>query len=459
MPSLNRSIAELLSALPESKRKTVMRTLTSEKLTALQYEWRFWARPNQLDPEGDWAVWLTLAGRGWGKTRVGAEWVRKHAESGLVARIALVAEDAADARDVMVQGESGILAVHPRSTRPAYEPNGCQAALYSGADPDVLRGPAHHIAWVDELAKYPRGQEVWDNLLMGLRLGARPRALVTTTPRPTPLIKALVNDPRTVVTRGTTHENAINLAPAFLNTILGRYAGTRLGRQEIEAELLADTPGSLWRVEDIERVRVAPDKVPPLRRIVVAVDPAMATSSGACETGLVVCGLGALDSRGYFLHDASGKYTPEGWARQAVALLDQYEADRIVAEANLPCGEIVTNTLATVRPNLPLKLIHAHQGKRVRAEPVAALYEQGKISHCGLFTELEDQLTGWDASTSNESPDRLDALVHGFTELMLRGNDGRYFTREQVEACLVDRRPREEAAKSERAGMRRFDRG
>ncbi len=267
---------------------------------------------------------------------------------------------------------------------------------------------------------------------MGLRLGKRPRALVTTTPRPTRLIKQLVADPHTVLVKGTTFENSGNLPPAFLGAILDKYKGTRLGRQELEAEILLDTPGALWTIESIERTRIAPDKAPPLRRIVVALDPAMATSDGACETGLIVAGIGQLDSRGYLLHDASGKYTPDGWARQAVSLFDQYQADRIVSEANLPCGEIVTNTLASIRASLPLKLIHTHSGKRVRAEPVAALYEQGKVSHCGLFDALEDQLTGWDAATSNESPDRLDALVHGLTELMLNEQPGRVFSEELI---------------------------
>ncbi len=456
-----------LAMLPSEVQREILSKLDPQKL---RYNWRFWARQNQLEPAGDWWVtWLILAGRGFGKTRTGAEWIREQAESGTVGRIALVAEDAADARDVLVEGESGILAISPKATRPTYEPskrrlswrNGCQATIYSGADPDTLRGPSHHIAWLDELAKYPCGQEVWDNLQMGLRLGKRPRALVTTTPRPTPLIKALVNDPKTALVRGTSYENAGNLPPQFLDSILAKYKGTRLGRQELDAELLEDTPGALWKVEDIERTRIAPDRVPPLRRIVVAIDPAMATSIGACETGLVVCGLGQLDSRGYVLHDASGKYTPDGWARQAVNLFDQHQADRIVSEANLPCGEIVTNTLNSVRPNLPIKLIHAHSGKRVRAEPVAALYEQGKVSHCGVFGELEDQLTSWDAGASNESPDRLDALVHGLTELMLQAADGRYFSKEQVDGCVVeDDSPKPIMAKPEPKILeRRFYRG
>jgi phage terminase large subunit-like protein len=294
---------------------------------------------------------------------------------------------------------------------------------------------------MDELAKWPYAQQAFDNAMMGLRLGSRPRCLITTTPRNVPVIRQLLNDPKTVVVRDTTYANQANLPAQFLSSILSKYAGTRLGRQEIEAELLTDTPGALWKAEDIERTRIPVDKIPPLRRIVVAIDPAMATSDGACETGLVVCGIGQLDSRGYLLHDASGKYTPDQWARMAVALFDQYQADRIVSEANLPCGEIVTNTLATVRQNLPLKLIHTHTGKRSRAEPIGALYEQGRVAHCGLFNELEDQLTSWDASTSSESPDRLDALVHGFTELMLNQQPGRIFSDDLIAKMFREKPP------------------
>jgi phage terminase large subunit-like protein len=204
-----------------------------------------------------------------------------------------------------------------------------------------------------------------------------------------------------------------------LTSILSKYQGTRLGRQELEAELLTDNPGALWRAEDIEKTRISPDKLPPMRRIVIALDPAIATSEGACETGIIVAGAGLLDSRGYLIHDASGKYSPDAWARQAVHHFDHFRADKIVSEANLPCGEIVQSTVNTVRPNVPLKLVRAHVGKRVRAEPVAALYEQGRVSHAGIFQELEDQLASWDASTSMESPDRLGALVHGIVELMI----------------------------------------
>jgi phage terminase large subunit-like protein len=429
--------------LPPAEQRRILSKLNPE---ALRYNWRLFARPNQIEPPGAWSTWLILAGRGFGKTRCGAEWIREQAESGKVGRIALVAEDAADARDVMVEGDAGIMAVHPKASRPTYEPskrrlmwrNGCVGTLFSGSDPDCLRGPSHHLSWVDELAKFQYAQATWDNLQMGLRLGAWPRALVTTTPRPTALIKQLVADPKTHLTRGTTFENSANLPEAFLNSILGKYAGTRLGRQELEAEILLDTPGALWRAADIEKTRISPDKVPPMRRIVVAIDPAMATSEGACETGLIVSGVGELDSRGYVLHDASGKYTPDGWARMAVSLFDHYRADRLVAESNLPCGEIVTNTLATVRANLPLKLIHARTGKRARAEPVAALYEQGRVAHAGLYSELEDQLTSWDASTSSESPDRLDALVHALTELMLGDQiNTKLFTRQELERAAA----------------------
>jgi phage terminase large subunit-like protein len=411
----------------------------------LRYAWRFWARKTQLEPPGDWSIWLYLAGRGAGKTRSAAEWVREHVETGRARRIGIICEDAADCRDVAVEGECGLLAISPKESRPTYEPskrrlswrNGAVATLYSAADYDVLRGPSHDLLWMDELAKWPYAQQAFDNAMMGLRLGKRPRCLITTTPRNIPVIRQLLTDPKVVVVRDTTFANASNLPPAFLNSILGKYQNTRLGRQELLAEVLTDTPGALWRAADIEKTRISPDKIPPMRRIVVAIDPAMATSEGACETGLIVAGVGELDSRGYVLHDASGKYTPDGWARQAVALFDQFKADRLVCEGNLPCSEICRNTLETVRKNLPLKLVHARTGKRARAEPVAALYEQGRVSHCGLLEALEDQLTSWDASTSSESPDRLDALVHALTELMLGSQvDTRIFTREQAAKVL-----------------------
>lgn len=371
---------------------------------------------------------LYLAGRAMiptHNTRTGAEWVRALALAGKHGRIALVAETAADARDVMVEGESGLLAVHTKAERPLYEPskrritwsNGVVATLYNGTEPDQLRGPQHHAAWVDELAKYQYAQAAWDQLQFGLRLGSAPKACVTTTPRAIPLIKALVADPRTRITRGRTLDNTANLAPSFQRTIMAKYSGTRLGRQELEAEILPDVAGGLWRLDIIDRI--TPDKLPVLQRVIVAVDPAVTAGEESDEVGLVVVGLGA-DQRGYVIHDASAVMTPADWARKANALVQTYDADCIVAEANQG-GLMVQQVLRAASPAARVKLVHATKGKAVRAEPIAAMYEQGRISHVGMFSRLEDQMLAMSVAGyvgGDGSPDRLDALVWGLTELM-----------------------------------------
>lgn len=401
-------------------RRQFLESLSDEETKQLLYDWRFWARPNQLAPEGQWRVWLALAGRGFGKTRMGAEWVRAQAERGHNKRIALVAPTAADARDVMVEGESGILAVSPPWNRPRYEPSkrrltwpsGNQATLYSAEDPDQLRGPQHSAAWCDEIAswKYPAS---WDMLLFGLRLGRDPRVVVTTTPRPTKEIKRMLADPTCTVTRGSTFDNRANLAPVFFETIISRYEGTRLGRQEVYAEILDDNPGALWHRADVDEGRVS--EYPELRRIVVAVDPAVSNTEDSDETGIVVAGV-ARNGHAYVLDDMSLKGSPNEWGMQAVAGLHKYKADRIVAENNNG-GDMVEHTIRTVNSNAPYKAVHASRGKVIRAEPVAALYEQGKVHHVGSFPSLEDQLCQWEPGMS--SPDRLDALVWALTDLML----------------------------------------
>jgi phage terminase large subunit-like protein len=401
------------------------------------YDWPSRARAEQLAPPWDWRTWLLLAGRGFGKTRTIAEWVRHMAESGGARRIALVARTAADARDVLVSGESGILAVSPPSCRPDYKPslrrltwpNGAIATTYSADEPDLLRGPQHDAAACDELAawKYP---DAWDQLRLGLRLGARPQCAVATTPRPTPIIRALVAEasapsPTVHVTRGSTYDNRANLAPAFLEQVVARYEGTRLGRQELLAEILDDAPAALWRRDQIDalRVRTAPE----LRRIVVAIDPAVSSSEKADETGIVVAGI-AANGHIYILADLSGRYSPDGWARAAIGAYRNARADRIVAEVNNG-GEMVEMTLRTVDRMIPYTAVHASRGKRVRAEPVAALTEQGKIHHVGMLAELEDQLCTWDAAAGGKSPDRLDAMVWACASLMPSGHapSGRAF--------------------------------
>ena len=365
---------------------------------------------------------MILSGRGWGKTRCGAEWVRSVAASSKTARIALVARTAADVRDVVVEGESGILAISPDRERPTWEPskrrltwpNGAIATTYSGEEPDALRGPQHTAAWCDELASWKYAPDAWSNLLFGLRLGERPQVVVTTTPRPIAIIRDLIAQPTTRTTRGRTTDNAANLAPSALAELRRRYSGTRLGRQELEGEILDDSPGALWKREDIDAARV--DTAPDLLRVVVAIDPAVTSGEDADETGILVVGLGA-NGHGYVLEDGSGRYSPGDWASRAITLYRRHRADRIVAEVNNG-GEMVGHTLSTAAANLPYTAVHASRGKRTRAEPIASLYEQHRVHHVGSFPELEDQLCAWDAGDGSKSPDRLDALVWGLSELL-----------------------------------------
>jgi phage terminase large subunit-like protein len=399
--------------------------LTPEAKAALNWTWRnWWARPDQLAPPGDWATWLILAGRGYGKTRSGAEWIRERWKGG-ASRIAILAETAADARDVLVEGQSGLLAISPKAERPLYEPskrrltwpNGSVATLYNGTEPDQLRGPEHDTAWADELAKYASAQETMDNLRMGLRLGAHPRLCVTTTPRPTAVIRALIADPTTAVTRGSTFDNAANLPASFIGAVRERYEGTRLGRQELFAEVLDDVPGSLWTAA-MFRPAANPDT---FARIVVAVDPSGASSAsdeGADEIGIVVAGK-TLAGDFHVIEDASCRLSPAGWGRLAVDRYHRHKADRIVAESNFG-GAMVESTIRTVDRNANVRLVTASRGKAVRAEPVAALYEQGRVTHGPGLAQLEDQMMHMTAGgyVGDGSPDRVDALVWALSDLM-----------------------------------------
>ncbi len=419
---MNSLHASSLASLPEAVRNSLVWSLSREQALTVKYDWSYRARREQLPPEGDWRVWLLLAGRGFGKTRTGAELVRARVGAHQARRIALVAPTAADARDVMVEGESGLLAIAPPWKRPLYEPskrrltwpNGAVATTYSADEPERLRGPQHDFAWCDELAAW-RYPEAWDMLMFGLRLGADPRAVVTTTPRPTKLVRGLVADPHVIVTRGRTAANRANLAPAFLDQIVRRYEGTRLGRQELDAEILDDMPGALWQRGIIEAVRSsAPAK---LVRVVVAIDPAAGSGEHADETGIVVAGRDAL-GHAYVLADASGRYAPAEWARVATAAYTAHQADRIVGEVNNG-GEMVEATLRMIDPNVPFGAVRASRGKAARAEPVAALYEQGRIHHVGAFPQLEDQMCSFtadfDRNVAGYSPDRVDALVWAIT--------------------------------------------
>lgn len=418
-------------------------SLTDDECEQLLHDWRFLARPEQLEPDGDWQIWLVLAGRGFGKTRCGAEWAREQVKAG-ASRLGLIAPTASDARDVMVEGESGLLAVcwagdktHSGDPlgRPQYEPskrrltwaNGAIATLFSAEEPERLRGPQHDRLWCDELAAWKYLRETWDMAMFGLRLGDNPRTCITTTPKPLPLVKEIAKDGRTVITRGSTFDNAENLAPTFLKAIREKYEGTRLGRQELNAEILDDLPGALWQRDAIDAARVK--QAPDLQRIVVAVDPSgtKGESDEGDEIGIVVAGKG-VDGRGYVLADQTCKLSPDGWGRRAVAAYhggwsetpDRFKADRIIAERNFG-GAMVEHVIRTIDRSVSYKEVVASRGKVARAEPVAALYEQGRVSHVGSFPDLEDQMCQIDASgfIGEGSPDRADALVWALTELML----------------------------------------
>ncbi len=428
----------MLSSQSDSAQTAILAEVSQDRARELLFDWPFWARPQQLPPPGDWTTWLVLAGRGFGKTRCGAEWVRASVcgatplGAGAHRRVALVAETAADARDILVEGESGLLAVHPPGFRPKYEPskrrltwpNGARAWLYNAVEPDQLRGPQHDLAWADELAKWRYAGATWDQLQFGLRLGPRPRQCVTTTPRPIAILKTLIEDPDTAVTRGSSYDNKTNLAPAFIQRIVRRYEGTRLGRQELNGEILEDTPGALWNRAAIDRLRRR--EAGALTRIVVAVDPAAGSGARNDETGIIVAGLGA-DGHGYVLEDLSLRASPCAWGRAAVNAYWRWAADRIIGEVNNG-GEMIEHVLRTVDPSVSYKAVRASRGKALRAEPVAALDEQGRVHHVGAFAELEDQMCAmtadFDRATAGFSPDRVDARVWALSELMLAAPAG-----------------------------------
>lgn len=418
--------------------ETMPSELSPKHLSGLQPElqaaltarskWLSQARPDQITPPGiDWPAWLALAGRGWGKTRTGAEDVAWFACANPGVRVAIVAPTAADARDTCVEGESGLLAVLPqicvenwnRSIGEVTLWNGSRFKLFSATEPERLRGPQHHRAWGDEVAAWP-DPSAWDQLLFGLRLGENPQVVATTTPKPTPLIRTILRTAGAMVTRGSTFDNSDNLPAGTLDRLRERYEGTRLGRQELFAELLEDVQGALWTTAIIEphRVKGAPD----LKRIVVAVDPSGTSGKDAGdEIGIVVAGK-AQDGRYFVLEDGSCKLSPEGWARRVAHLYDKWAADRVVAEKNFG-GAMVEAVLRSVAKELPVRMVTASRGKAVRAEPVAALYEQEKVSHVGHFKELEDQLCSMTPAgfVGEGSPDRANALVWALTELQGSG--------------------------------------
>ena len=403
--------------LSPSDRKAILEQLSPNDALTILYDWDLWARDTQRAPHGDWQTWIVLAGRGFGKTRTGGEWFRRQIHQ--VGRGALIAPTAADARDVMVEGESGLLAISPPWDYPDYEPSkrritwpdGATATLFSADEPERLRGPQHGIAWGDEVCAWRYAMEAWDMLQFGLRLGDNPQAIVTTTPKPTKLLRELLSDPTTVRTSGSTYDNQANLAKPFLSRILAKYEGTRLGRQEIRAEILDDTPGALWTMTLIDGLRVP--KAPELVRIVVGVDPSTTNNKSSDEAGIIVAGK-AANNHFYILGDASRQDTPAGWARASISAYHAHLADRIVAESNNG-GLMVESTINNVDDSVPVTLVWASRGKHTRAEPVSALYEQGRVHHVGAFPTLEDEMTTW--VPGDESPNRMDALVWAITEL------------------------------------------
>ncbi len=423
----------LLLACQEGVEEQVVQGSTDECVLRLLSDWPIWARADQLPPDGDWVTWLVLGGRGAGKTRAGAEWVR-----GVVAgtapyaiqpvgRVALIGETFSEARDVMVEGVSGLLHGGAPDMKPIWLPsrnrlewpNGAIAQLFSATDPESLRGPQFGAAWCDELAKWPYAQATWDMLQFGLRLGERPRQVVTTTPRATPLMRQLVADERCAVSRMKTQDNAAFLAPNFMRTVVAKYQGTRLGRQELDGDLIEDRDDALWSRAELDHYRV-PDE-PALGRIVVAIDPPATSGARSAACGIVAVGVGE-DGRGYVIADRTVEQaSPSVWAERAVSLFHAVEADLVIAEVNQG-GEMVETVLREADPSVPVKAVRATRGKWSRAEPVALLYSKGRVAHVGTHAALEDQMCNFAPSGTPDgaSPDRIDALVWALTELMLQ---------------------------------------
>jgi phage terminase large subunit-like protein len=426
----------LASATPEGV-EAFLGGLSDNALLALPWMFEFWALPHQLAPEGAWKSWVIMGGRGAGKTRAGAEWVRGQVEgalpldAGRARRVALVGESVDQVRDVMVFGDSGILACSPPDRRPKWEAgaarlvwaNGATATAYSAHNPEKLRGPQFDAAWVDELAKWPNAQHTWDMLQFALRLGAHPQQVVTTTPKNVEVLKAVLRNPSTVATHAPTQANRANLAASFLEEVERRYAGTAQGRQELEGLLVEEAAGAMWSLARIEAARV--ERAPGLSRIVVAVDPPVTGHAGSDACGIMVVGA-VTDGppqtwRAFVLEDATVQAaSPDAWARAVIAAKERWGADRVVAEVNQG-GDLVESVLRQIDPLVSYRAVRATRGKVVRAEPVAALYEQGRVCHLPNLGALEAQMclmtsTGFQAKGS---PDRVDALVWALTDLMV----------------------------------------
>ncbi|MBL9069347.1 MAG: DNA-packaging protein [Sphingopyxis sp.] len=403
-----------------------MRHLSKKHRRELVERWQGWAQPGQCEPPGDWRIWMIRAGRGFGKTRAGAEWISEWARMMPGARIALVAANDADGLRVMIEGPSGLLAVArsdetPRwigGRRELHFESGAVATLYSAAAAENLRGPEHHVAWCDELAKWPKGDAAWDNLMMGLRLGETPRVLVTTTPRPTALMRRIMALPGFAETRGGTNDNPY-LPSTFVEAMVASYGGTRLGRQELDGELLEDVEGALWSRGLVERCRIDADSIGKPVRVIIGVDPPATAKGDAC--GIVAAAL-LRDGRLAVVEDASVETPPPGvWAQAVAAAAARWDADRIVAESNMG-GDMVEATLRQADCTLPVVPVRASVGKARRAEPVAIAYERGQVVHAGAFADLEDQLCGLQVGGGyagpGRSPDRADACVWALAALL-----------------------------------------
>jgi phage terminase large subunit-like protein len=440
--------AQTLRDLPPDRAKELLSKLTPKQATDLKYNWEFWARPEQMAPLGtDWNVWFINAGRGFGKTRAGVEWVREQVKLGKK-RIAAVASTNSDIERVMVKGESGFLNCCFAGDKtykgkemgfPEWSPtkrslswaNGAKVEFYSAEEPERLRGPQFEAAWCDELAAWNKDQGTWDMLQFCLRLGKHPRICVTTTPKPTKLVRTILKDskgedPKVVITSGSTFDNSANLAPTYLEAVKAQYEGTRLGKQELYAEMLEEAEGALWTTDTLDGCQIARKDLPPLNRIIVAIDPAVTANAESDMTGIVVAGID-VNGWGYVLGDYTDKLSPQGWASKAISLYHQYGADCVVAEVNQG-GDMVRQTIHGEDDTIPYKAVRASRGKYARAEPISALYERGLVFHVrdpeddtANLNELETQMRTWEPLGSIGSPDRLDACVWALTDLMMNG--------------------------------------
>lgn len=434
--------SETLRQLPAERVKELFEQLGPQKVEELKHDWHFWARDNQLEPEdSSWNVWFLNCGRGFGKTRTGVEWVREQVKRG-VKRIAAVAATNSDIERVMVKGESGFLSVCWKGDKtykgkkmgfPEWSPtkrtltweNGAKVEFYSAEEPERLRGPQFEIAWCDELAAWNKDDDTWSMLQFCLRLGKHPRIVVTTTPKPTKLVRKILKDDKTHVTTGSTFDNSANLAGTYLEAVKEQYEGTRLGRQELYAEVLEEAQGALWNTDMLDACTIKQEQVPDLSRIVVAIDPAVTANKESDMTGIVVAGID-VNGIAYVLGDYTDRLSPQGWAAKAIELYHKYEADRIVAEVNQG-GDMVKTTIHGEDETVPFRAVRASRGKYARAEPISALYERGLVKHVAnpedraTLNELETQMRTWEPLGSIGSPDRLDALVWALTDLSLNG--------------------------------------